>query len=34
MSIVPWLFLAVQAAIVVASLLGYGIFTARADRPV
>ena len=31
MSIVPWLFLAVQAAIVVASLLGYGIFTARPD---
>jgi putative membrane protein len=31
MSIVPWLFLAVQAAIVIASLLGYGIFTARPD---
>jgi putative membrane protein len=28
---VPWIFLAAQAAIVVASLLGYGIFTARPD---
>jgi len=27
----PWLLLAIQAAIVVASLLGYGIFTARPD---
>lgn len=31
MLIVAWGFLAVQAAIVIASLLGYGIFTARAD---
>jgi uncharacterized membrane protein len=31
MHIIPWLFLALQAAIVVASLLGYGIFTARPD---
>jgi uncharacterized membrane protein len=31
MWIVAWLFLAVQAAIVIASLLGYGIFTARPD---
>lgn len=28
---VPWCFLALQAAIVVSSLLGYGIFTARPD---
>ncbi|HMF48315.1 MAG TPA: hypothetical protein VK603_06725, partial [Candidatus Saccharimonadales bacterium] len=27
----PWVFLVVQAAIVIASLLGYGIFTARPD---
>ena len=31
MSIVLWLLLGVQAAIVIASLLGYGIFTARPD---
>jgi uncharacterized membrane protein len=31
MHIVPWVFLALQAAIVVASLLGYGIFTSRPD---
>jgi uncharacterized membrane protein len=31
MYVVPWAFLAVQAAIVIASLLGYGIFTARPD---
>lgn len=31
MAIVPWIFLGVQAAIVIASLLGYGIFTARPD---
>jgi uncharacterized membrane protein len=31
MYIVPWTFLIVQAVIVVASLLGYGIFTARPD---
>jgi uncharacterized membrane protein len=31
MTIVPWIFLGVQAAIVIASLLGYGIFTARPD---
>lgn len=31
MHIVPWLFLALQAAIVIASLLGYGIFTSRSD---
>lgn len=31
MNFVPWLFLAVQAAIVIASLLGYGIFTSRPD---
>ena len=29
MIFIPWIFLTVQAAIVVASLLGYGIFTAR-----
>lgn len=28
---VPWIFLALQAAIVIASLLGYGIFTSRPD---
>ena len=28
---IPWVFLVVQAAIVIASLLGYGIFTARPD---
>ena len=27
----PWIFIAMQAAIVVASLLGYGIFTSRPD---
>jgi uncharacterized membrane protein len=31
MYLVPWLFLAVQMAIVIGSLLGYGIFTARPD---
>jgi putative membrane protein len=31
MHFVPWIFLALQAAIVVASLLGYGIFTSRPD---
>jgi putative membrane protein len=31
MQIVPWIFLVLQAAIVVASLLGYGIFTSRPD---
>ena len=31
MLIISWLFLGVQAVIVVASLLGYGIFTARPD---
>lgn len=31
MSTMAWIFLAIQAAIVVASLLGYGIFTARPD---
>ncbi|MBM4263412.1 MAG: carotenoid biosynthesis protein [Deltaproteobacteria bacterium] len=31
MHLIPWILLAVQAAIVVASLLGYGIFTARPD---
>jgi putative membrane protein len=31
MNFVPWMFLAFQAAIVVASLLGYGIFTSRPD---
>lgn len=31
MNLIPWAFLAIQAGIVVASLLGYGIFTARPD---
>jgi len=31
MLIIGWFFLALQAAIVIASLLGYGIFTARPD---
>lgn len=31
MQFIPWLFLMIQAGIVVASLLGYGIFTARPD---
>lgn len=31
MFLIPWVFLAVQAGIVIASLLGYGIFTARPD---
>jgi putative membrane protein len=31
MQFIPWLFLMVQAGIVVASLLGYGIFTSRPD---
>ncbi|MGH7872838.1 MAG: carotenoid biosynthesis protein [Candidatus Binatia bacterium] len=28
---IPWIFLAIQAGIVIASLLGYGIFTSRPD---
>jgi uncharacterized membrane protein len=31
LNLLPWLFIALQAAIVIASLLGYGIFTARPD---
>jgi uncharacterized membrane protein len=31
MQFIPWLFLIAQAGIVVASLLGYGIFTSRSD---
>src|SRR4029453_12266910 len=31
MQSIPWLFLIAQAGIVVASLLGYGIFTSRPD---
>ena len=31
MRVVPWVFLMLQAAIVIASLLGYGIFTSRPD---
>ncbi|HTN69932.1 MAG TPA: carotenoid biosynthesis protein [Methylomirabilota bacterium] len=31
MNFIPWIFLVLQAAIVVGSLLGYGIFTARPD---
>lgn len=31
MNFFPWVFLAVQGAIVVASLMGYGIFTSRPD---
>jgi len=31
MQLIPWLFLIAQAGIVVASLLGYGIFTSRPD---
>ena len=31
MPLIPWIFLIVQAGIVVASLLGYGIFTSRPD---
>jgi uncharacterized membrane protein len=31
MNLMPWFFLAMQAAIVVASLLGYGIFSSRPD---
>lgn len=31
MQLIPWLFLIAQAAIVIASLLGYGIFTSRPD---
>ena len=31
MQFIPWLFLVAQAGIVVASLLGYGIFTSRPD---
>ena len=31
MQIIAWLFLILQAAVVIASLLGYGIFTSRPD---
>jgi uncharacterized membrane protein len=31
MQFVPWLFLIIQAGIVIASLLGYGLFTSRPD---
>ena len=31
MQFFPWMFLTIQAAIVAASLLGYGIFTSRPD---
>jgi uncharacterized membrane protein len=31
MTLIPWFFLIIQAGIVVASLLGYGIFTSRPD---
>ena len=31
MQFIPWLFLIAQAGIVIASLLGYGIFTSRPD---
>lgn len=31
MQLIPWIFLGLQGAIVVASLLGYGIFTSRPD---
>src|SRR5215510_15840194 len=31
MQFIPWLFLIAQGGIVVASLLGYGIFTSRPD---
>lgn len=31
LKLVPWVFLTMQAAIVIASLLGYGIFSARPD---
>jgi putative membrane protein len=31
MSMIPWTLLAIQAAVVAASLLGYGIFTSRPD---
>lgn len=31
MNFIPWVFLGLQGAIVIASLLGYGIFTARPD---
>ena len=31
MHLIPWIFLALQAVIVIASLLGYGVFTSRPD---
>ncbi|HEX9147089.1 MAG TPA: carotenoid biosynthesis protein [Candidatus Binatia bacterium] len=31
MNVIPWFFLAIQAAIVVASLLGYGVFSSHPD---
>lgn len=31
MNFIPWLFLIVQGGIVIASLLGYGIFTSRPE---
>ena len=31
MHYIPWLFLVFQCAIVIASLLGYGIFTSRPE---
>jgi hypothetical protein len=31
MQLIPWIFLAIQSAIVFGSLLGYGIFTSRPD---
>lgn len=31
MSLIPWVFLCIQAGIVIASLLGYGVFTSRPD---
>ena len=31
MQFIPWIFLAIQSAIVIGSLLGYGIFTSRPD---
>src|SRR4030095_13463269 len=31
LTFVPWTFLVIQVAIVIASLLGYGIFTSRPD---
>jgi uncharacterized membrane protein len=31
MQVIPWIFLAIQSAIVIGSLMGYGIFTTRPD---